>query len=438
MATPISTTTPALPHLPLAHDPSDSLRSAKQIILTLRPEWKHSEQYIEFVKFTDGITNTLLKAVNKRPGVSEDDIDREAVLLRAYGEGSAVLIDRNRETQSHFVCAKQGLAPSLYARFDNGLLYKFIPGVACTSADLRRPEISRGIAQRLGQWHARLPISAISEIPARLGRPSATEGSGAIERLLSAEMPRPNMWTVLQKWINALPTVTKCPPEKQTQLQEELEYMVKKLGKTTGICGTPFVFAHCDLLSGNVIIEPAAEHRRSSTQDAIVAPSPTDSIPSTRSATPASAYVTQQEYAACVSFIDYEYATPAPAAFDIANHFAEWVGFECDYSAIPTKSQRLEFITHYLRAFHALHTGGPGSGPSENKKMEADINQLSAEIDEFRGVPGFYWGIWALVQDGISAIDFDYASYAELRFGEYWDWKESRSGSVREKRWFQN
>ena len=36
-----------------------------------------------------------MKAVNKRPGYNEDHIDRDAVLLRAYGHGTQVLIDRD-------------------------------------------------------------------------------------------------------------------------------------------------------------------------------------------------------------------------------------------------------------------------------------------------------------------------------------------------------
>ena len=60
------------------------------------------------------------------------------------------------------------------------------------------------------------------------------------------------------------------------------------------------------------------------------------------------------------------------------------------------------------------------------------------------GVPGFYWGIWALIQATISQIDFDYASYADLRLGEYWAWKaeldgsrkgEGREAPLRERRW---
>jgi len=80
--------------------------------------------------------------------------------------------------------------------------------------------------------------------------------------------------------------------------------------------------------------------------------------------------------------------------------------------------------------------------------MEEDeaIMALVAEVDIFRGIPGFYWGIWALIQATISQIDFDYASYAEIRLGEYWAWREESEGSriaagkdisVREKRWAQ-
>jgi hypothetical protein len=35
-----------------------------------------------------------LKAVNKLPGISKAEIDEDAILLRAYGKGTDVLIDR--------------------------------------------------------------------------------------------------------------------------------------------------------------------------------------------------------------------------------------------------------------------------------------------------------------------------------------------------------
>lgn len=140
-----------------------------------------------------------------------------------------------------------------------------------------------------------------------------------------------------------------------------------------------------------------------------------------------------------VSFIDYEYATPVPAAFDLANHFAEWGGFECDYDALPTRSQRRDFISDYLDSYFRFRPEIDGK-----KDISALKQQLCEDVDHFRGIPGFYWGIWALIQTTISQIDFDYASYAGIRLGEYWAWKAEGDGSRgsngedmprRERRW---
>lgn len=227
---------------------------------------------------------------------------------------------------------------------------------------------------------------------------------------LTPGKPIPNVWTTMQKWILALPTSTTAQSTRREQLMTELQSLTQLLVDTPGVCGAnQFIFAHCDLLSGNVIIEPSAS----------------SASPSRRSS--ASSASNEPETAATVTFIDYEYASPAPASFDIANHFAEWGGFDCDYSAMPTRSTRRAFLREYLRSF---------STHQNLTYNESDLDELFEQVDKFRGVPGFYWGIWALIQAQISLIDFDYASYAEVRLGEYWAWKEQKT-TEREKRWAQ-
>ena len=304
-------------------------------------------------------------------------------MVRAYGNGTAVLIDREREAKSHSLLARHNLAPELLARFDNGLLYRYIHGDACTAEDLRRPEIASATAKLLGIWHATLPTSEA------VGTPLAFEH---IALHLSGKPPT-NLWTVMQKWITALPSNTKKERQRNAQLEAEVEYATKLLGKTAGLNDEAYVLGHCDLLSGNVIILPSRPYCNchSTTVD--------------------------------VSFIDYEYATPVPAAFDLANHFAEWGGFDCDYSVLPTQSQRRSFIRHYVDSYHSHHRA------SKAATIEDDIKQLMDEVDAFRGMPGLYWGIWALIQATISQIDFDYASYAQVRLAEYWEWKAERDGS---------
>lgn len=395
-----------------SYNHADSQASALRLLLTLNPNWEGPENKIEFVRFTDGITNTLFKAINRKAGLTEEEIDKEAVLMRAYGNHTEILIDRERETNSHALLARFGLAPPLLARFKNGLLYRFISGRPATHEDLVTESVWRGVARRLGQWHAVLPISAASPEPTQEkgasllnsvevsadGQPVKTDGLNVIQ----PRRPGPNLWTVLQRWILALPASTEAQCERQRGLQTELERVVREFDTGNGLGEDGLVFAHCDLLSGNVIILPSEE----SSNDGVET----------------------------VNFIDYEYATPSPAAFDIANHFAEWGGFNCDYGMMPTRSVRRQFLTEYVRSY-AQHQGIPESSQPEI------VDQLCEEVDRFRGLPGLYWGIWALIQAQISQIDFDYASYAETRLGEYYAWRAetegtgSREKTLRELRW---
>ncbi|KAK0844656.1 hypothetical protein LTR03_007986 [Friedmanniomyces endolithicus] len=386
-------------------------RSALDLVEALDGDWKTAAGSVELVRFTDGITNTLIKATKKRPGRTESEVDEEAVLIRAYGEGTAVLIDRGRELRAHNLLANIGLAPPLLAKFDNGIMYRFIRGSVCTPEDLRRPEVYRAVAKRLGQWHGCLPISAITTTPCL----NDTSGSRhCAPKDGKQTRPSPNTWTVMQQWIDALPNDTEDERARNEMLDAELDWMATKLGDTPGLDGKDYIFGHCDLLSGNVIVQNESDlkHSNGHTGDA-------------------------------VSFIDYEYATPSPAAFDIANHFAEWAGFECDHGAVPTRSQRMDFLKHYVGSFR-YHSISENDTQAIDVDLRKEVEQLCEQVDMFRGVPGFYWGIWALIQATISQIDFDYASYADLRLGEYWGWKaeldgsrkgEGREAPLRERRW---
>ncbi|KAJ5637452.1 hypothetical protein N7490_007331 [Penicillium lividum] len=398
--------TPNLRYIPLSYSPADSQASALRLILTLFPDWEGPENKIEFVRFTDGITNTLLKIINRKEGLTDEQVDNDAVLMRAYGNGTEILIDRERETTSHALLASCGLAPPLLARFNNGLLYRFIRGKPCGHADLATAPIYRGVARRLAQWHAVLPI------PVPVSTPGADLTANGEKREFELIQPRragPSMWAVLQKWILALPVATPEQRARRLNLQQEVQWVVGKLDDGKGIGEDGLVFSHCDLLCANVIVLPSDDNSK-----------PSDDI-------------------APINFIDYEYAVPAPAAFDIANHLAEWIGYDCDYNMIPTQSVRRQFLTEYTKSY------------IQHRKLDASsegeiVAKLSEDVDRFRGIPGLYWGVWALIQAQISQIDFDYASYAELRLGEYWAWKREIDGTrqtsgeampLREQRWAQ-
>lgn len=224
-----------LRHIPLSYDSEHADSSARQLILALRPEWSSHDSNIEFIPFKDGITNTLLKAINKKDGLSEDEIDKEAVLLRAYGHGTDVLIDRHRETQNHELLMKCGLAPELLARFDNGMIYRFIRGTVTQPADLRTSPVYLAVAKRLAQWHATVPCIYETQAKASGVNGSVHSPSKAAIEHVAPGKPSPNVWTVMQKWILALPTKTEAQRQRQTDLQRELIKLVEELSQRPGL-----------------------------------------------------------------------------------------------------------------------------------------------------------------------------------------------------------
>ncbi|KAL2207370.1 kinase-like protein [Sarocladium strictum] len=384
--------------IPLTYDSNlaengDPYASARKLIHAVAPEWAEAPgSDLKFIRFTDGITNTLLKVINQRPGLTKADLDREAILLRAYGKGTAVLIDREREAANHELLMRFDLAPALLARFENGMLYRYISGTPATHHDLRDRSTLLATARRLAQWHATVPCFSDSYLKTNgvidgLFQTNGNAEKKAIDETAPGKAP-PNLWTVMHKWILALPRKTQAECERQDLLLQEMKHLVDQLSQRPGLGENGLVFAHCDLLCANIIMHKD-KHASSVTKS--------------------------------VSFIDYEYATPSPAAFDIANHFAEWAGYDCDYTMVPTRDHRQAFISEYVKTYLEL-SGEPLDHEEETRK-------LFEEVDVFRGVPGFYWGIWSSIQATISEIDFDYAAYAESRLGEYWAHKAEADGS---------
>lgn len=136
------------------------------------------------------------------------------------------------------------LAPPLLARFDNGLLYKFIQGDVCTPQDLGREPIRRGVARKLGEWHGVLSIGSISEpngIDHMDGAHDPFDPSTKTPSfyqtidMISPGKVTPNLWTVLQKWILALPKGTEQEQKRNAILQEELERIVIEFGNLPGL-----------------------------------------------------------------------------------------------------------------------------------------------------------------------------------------------------------
>ncbi|KAA8899117.1 kinase-like domain-containing protein [Sphaerosporella brunnea] len=346
--------------------------SAQLLLSTVFPQWRNSPNPVGLRQLTEDTANTLFKTASKPPGVGDGEDGDDAIVLHVYGPGTDVLVDRRREYYTHCLLAQHGLASPVLARFQNGLFYRLEPGRPCEPADMGREAVWRGVARRLGEWHAVVPATVTGSENGRL----------------------PSIWTVLRTWISILPEDT----TPKSVLHIELQRLKERLGVTDGWNAEGMVLGHGDLRCGNVIIHPRAAGAGG---------------------------------VATVSFVDYEYALPCPAAFDLANHFSEWPGGAFDYRLLPSRAVRRDFLHEYTRSYTA-HRGRQCS-PREEDEIVATLER---QVDVLRGVPGFFWGVCALVQATAFdiVIDFDAFKYAYMRFAEYWEWRAD-ADSVRERQW---
>jgi len=270
------------------------------------------------------------------------------VLIRIYGNKTDLIIDRKRELENVKRLYVAGYGPKIFGTFENGYVYEYYQGRSVSGEELKTCNWNAKLAAELARWHKH-------EIADK----------------------NPEVWNTIENWLSLVPESYQNPAKdailsrlgglkKIRQELEEVKEMASQLK-------SPVVFSHNDLLGGNIIVN---------------------------------------ENNGEIKFIDFEYAAPNYQAFDIANHFNEWAGFEADYSRYPTKEQQYEFYRSYLKAFN------------EAEPTESELHNLYVQVNKFALVSHFFWGSWALVQGAISQIDFDFVAYAELRFAEYFNKKE--------------
>ncbi|KAJ2009882.1 hypothetical protein GGI04_000091 [Coemansia thaxteri] len=315
---------------------------SRALLARVFPEWSSDE--LQLTQCKDGITNKLIQCTNKRT--------KATVLIRAYGKRTEVIIDRNQELINMAGLARLGKCPELHARFDNGLVYGFIPGSVAKPEEMSNELWAPLIARQLADW----------------GKVKLPGGYS------------PQLFPILRRWMSDIPASYEDQRAnnifRDNFSTEMLHSEVALLEATLVGLRSPVVFAHNDLLSGNIIMDDSKS---------------------------------------AVSFIDYEYAMYNYRGFDIANHFNEYAGFECDYSRYPTKPAQLQWFKIYLD--HLGHDSSPGA-----------LEDMYREVNLFQLASHFYWGIWALVQASISDIDFDYMDYARLRFDQYFKVKSQLLG----------
>ncbi|XP_013185648.1 ethanolamine kinase [Amyelois transitella] len=329
---------------------SDPYDGILRLLKEIRPDW--NPENIKFKLFTDGITNKLV-ACRLCTNMDNDD---NVVLVRIYGNKTDLLIDRTAEIRNIKTLHALGLAPEIYCIFENGLAYQYYPGVCLNTETVYDEKIWPLVARQMAKMHKVKLGPEIKQEPTIWDK---------TEQFMSLIPERFTDETKQKRFVTSLGSITK--------LRIEFERLKSHLTKAE----SPVVFAHNDLVLGNVIYN-------------------------------------QSE--GTVVFIDYEYAAYNFQAYDIANHFNEYVGLTIDdinYERYPNMEFQKKWIRVYLTEYL-----------QDEIPTESDIQKVYKEVQRLTLASHFTWGVWSLVQYEHSTIDFDFGQYAEIRLNRYYEIKD--------------
>ena len=337
--------------LPVHIDPAAPGRDAAALAVVRQalPAWRTATA-VTLRPLSGGITNALLRASAR----GHDD-----VLVRIYGPETERVIDRDRENRLFAALSALDMAPAYLARFENGRVEGFLQGFrALAPKEMGSPRWQGRIAAALAEFHALSPAALLGEAgPAR----TFDTLRGWLDEARRARLPGAGA---------ARHAALRLDQRAATLDRLQAAYAG---GLVSGpAAATRTVLAHNDLLSGNILVEPAS---------------------------------------GAVRFIDFEYGDAGIAAFDVANHFCEYAGFDSDFARrFPGAASRRAFLARYLGAAQ----GSP------------DVAAFDDLVRFFVLVDHLWWGAWAVVQAAWSPIDFDFLAYAEARMaglefhGEQW------------------
>ncbi|KAJ4844614.1 hypothetical protein Tsubulata_023440 [Turnera subulata] len=325
-------------------------------------EWSNLDDSCFSVEtVSGGITNLLLKA-----SVKKTDGKEVQVTVRLYGPNTDYVINRERELQAIKYLSAAGFGAKLLGVFPNGMVQSFInartlvpegedqdfvnfryetsSGQILIKPDMSKPNLAAEIAKQLRTFH-------------QVDIPGSKE---------------PQLWNELFKFYENASNLKFDDVKKQTTYEtisfKEVYNEIIELKELTGLLNAPVVFAHNDLLSGNLMLN---------------------------------------EDEGKLYIIDFEYGSYNYRGYDIGNHFAEYAGYDCDYSLCPSKDQQYHFIRHYLQP------------DNPDKVPDKDIEALYVESNTYMLASHVFWALWALIQAKMSPIDFDYIGYFFLRYNEY-------------------
>ena len=402
-------------------DPDDQemlTRNALSLLRALIPAWTSNGWDdvldVTLTPMTGGVTNALWLAsplqgeeyyTEKLPGYREPHATHAPVVLRVFGDATARFLEPFPRTTEHEALEEitaAGFGAKCLGTFVNGRAEAYLPNVRpLTPREMADPIVAAAIAREVARFH-RVKCAARGFDPEREEEKAGGGGGGGGAAGTSEKTSSGSaLFARIRSWLeNAISwkfeteeaDVEIALANDKTRVAmrlEELKVEIDELERECAAANSREALCHSDLLCGNFLVP---ESWNASGAAVITSPPPS------------------------MTLIDFEYVLPAPRGFDLANHFCEHAGFECDWAALPDADFKRSFCAAYLYGAKGedLSGGGHDAGPDA-------VESLVREADAFTAVSHLHWGLWGVMQATSSTRNkaFDYVAYARKRIDAF-------------------
>lgn len=401
------------PLFPRQYKSSTFAQQLLDIIKTLRvPSWSSKatpHPVLCIRKVSGSLTNAVFF-------VSSPSTSSRTLLLRVYGSSSGPLISRRRELQVlHILSSRSKLGPRIYGTFTNGRLEEYFDSVTLTASDIREPRISAYIGARMAELHS-VDVATIEE-----------QSHGSIIEI--GVRKNVHSWLPHARSVLALPAIAPAIRKELDLDRFELKWggYMKWLKRVH--LDARLVFCHNDAQYGNILRLNKVEEDTPDHHQVRPPCLPSLSLIShLTTSTDGRSFTSGITPSPQIIVVDFEYASPNPAAFDIANHFHEWTAnyhgptpHVLDSSRYPNHAQRRTFLTAYLE--HRVDP--PAFSDLSPAARERELLALENAVHAWAPASHAMWALWGLVQAredvlaDVAQPEFDYVGYARCRMAAF-------------------
>ena len=400
-----------------------------------------------YVAHPGGREEAVLVRIHAEDEEVEDSNGEEAdagsdgahVCAASSSASAPTFVDREVENRVLAWLSSEGLAPTFHGRFANGRVEEFYDGFRPLSWDeLRLRRFAVPVARALANLHCAHPPEGVLNIS-------------------EEQRNKGEIWSRISEWFDMATNASSDTEanELMQTMKVEWEWLQATLrpssngvimdsastmkcfdlkshsGNVQSAASSYFrqiVFTHMDCQSLNILTPCEGFHLDDDSSDIAPASKDEGNVQAAESKPEENDLEEGKggEYSyASVRLIDFEYAGVNPRAADIANTFSEYCNMnnlEPDYEVqYPTSGQQDVFLRAYIE------TASPELAKQLDQFKDGWASFLSAarvEIGQHTLLSHIGWGIWAIAQESLSNIEFDYLRYARLRLEGYFHFKD--------------